>query len=128
MRLCGARGMTLTRWLKMVIGYMLLLMIPFGFFITLQGVIQRQFGYVRDGMIMLTIPFLLWNVVVDGVGIKSLKVVSIGYWILSVLAFLDIFVINDDVFRILLLIISISAVYGALHPEWALRRPSLKIK
>ena len=128
MRLCGARSMTFTRWLKMVIGYMLLLMVPFGFLIALQGVIQRQFGYIRDGMIMLTIPFLLWNVVVDGVGIKSLKAVSIGYWILSILAFLDIFLINDDIFRILLLIISFSAIYGALHPEWALRKPRLKIK
>ena len=128
MRLCGARSMTFTRWLKMVISYMLLLMIPFGFFITLQGIIQRQFGYIRDGMIMLTIPFLLWNVVVDGIGIKSLKVVSIGYWILSILAFLDIFLINDDIFRILLLIISISAIYGALHPDWALKKPNLRIK
>lgn len=120
--------MTFTRWLKMVIGYMLLLMIPFGFFITLQGIVQRQFGYIHDGMIMLTVPFLLWNVVLDGIGIKNLKIVSIGYWILSVLAFLDIFVINDDMFRILLVIISISAVYGALHPEWAMRKPNLRIK
>ncbi|NOZ92502.1 hypothetical protein GM182_00045 [bacterium 3DAC] len=118
----------LTVWLKRLIAYMLVLMIPFGLAVAVQGYMQKNFGYLHDGMFMLTVPFLLWNIVMDGLGVKNMKLVSAGYWVLSVLAFLDIFVVTDDVFRILMLIISFSAIYGAIHPDWAMTKPKLKIK
>ncbi len=115
-------------WLKRLLAYMFVLMIPFSIAICIQGFLQKNMGYIRDGMTMLTVPFLLWNVVMEGLGVKNMKIVSIGYWILSVLAFLDVFVVTDDVFRILMLIISFSAVYGALHPDWAMTKPKMKIR
>ena len=128
MKTCRVGDVRLTLWLKKLIAYMLLLMIPFGIAVVVQAFMLKNVGYLRDGMTMLTVPFLLWNVVMEGLGVKNMKVVSAGYWVLSVLAFLDIFVVDGDTFRILMLIISISAVYGAIHPQWAMTKPRLKIK
>ncbi len=128
MKTCRVGDTTFTVWLKKLIAYMLLLMIPFGIVVVVQAFILKNVGYLRDGMTMLTVPFLLWNIVMDALGVKNMKVVSAGYWILSILAFLDIFIVDSDAFRILMLIISISAVYGAIHPQWAMTKPKLKIK
>ncbi len=128
MKTCRIGDTSFTVWLKKLIAYMLILMIPFGIAVVIQAFMTKNVGYLRDGMTMLTVPFLLWNIVMEALGVKNMKVVSLGYWILSVLAFLDIFVVDSDTFRILMLIISISAVYGAIHPQWAMTKPRLKIK
>ena len=128
MKTCRVGDVRLTLWLKKLIAYMLLLMIPFGIAVVVQAFMLKNVSYLRDGMTMLTVPFLLWNIVMEALGVKNMKIVSAGYWVLSVLAFLDIFVVDSDTFRILMLIISISAVYGAIHPQWAMTKPRLKIK
>ena len=128
MKTCRVGDVRLTLWLKKLIAYMLLLMIPFGIAVVVQAFMLKNVIYLRDGMTMLTVPFLLWNIVMEALGVKNMKIVSLGYWVLSVLAFLDIFVVDSDTFRILMLIISISAVYGAIHPQWAMTKPRLKIK
>ncbi len=128
MKTCRVGDVRLTLWLKKLIAYMLLLMIPFGIAVVVQAFMLKNVSYLRDGMTMLTVPFLLWNIVMEALGVKNMKIVSAGYWVLSILAFLDIFVVDSDTFRILMLIISISAVYGAIHPQWAMTKPRLKIK